>query len=501
MALAVSLLPPVLATCCAPPGRTGLGTVWFVNDFSQYESAMRQGTERADWLVRDPFTAEPHGPAFMFPLYVGLGKLATILSVPPMGLERLAEVVARTLFLISLWRFCATFTGSRAAARAAFLLALFGSGLGFAVTLVGQAVGVGPLYGGSFSYETSTFGLLFAAPHVPLAMAVTLELARWLVPGRRPSPSALVSAALLGAGLALLHPFHEPVLLGALLVAGLVWWRTGTGPGTLLAGLAASAASLPVLLPTAATFTLDPFWSATYGQQNLLPSPAPHELFVDVGVTLALAIGAVWLTRGRGVPFGLGIWLLLGLVGMYLPVPYQRRLAFGLQPAVAVLAGSALVVWAAALRSRAAAALRLSVAALAAGGSVLIVAAVVGSLLGNAPIPVYRSTTDLDAAAAWLSTQVRPGQVVAAEWDAANYLAARTDGSVFGGHPVATLDPARKRLLVATLFAHVGDDVLARQWGIDWMVFGPDRPDLPRPRSAPAFESGTVSVYRVPEAP
>src|SRR5205823_10828823 len=71
-ALLVSELPRLLAACCAPAGATGLGTAWFVNDFAQYESAMRQGAEQAGWLVRDPFTTEPHAPTFMFPLYVAI---------------------------------------------------------------------------------------------------------------------------------------------------------------------------------------------------------------------------------------------------------------------------------------------------------------------------------------------------------------------------------------------------------------------------------------------
>jgi hypothetical protein len=60
------------------------------------------------------------------------------------------------------------------------------------------------------------FGLLFAAPHVPLAMAATLELARDLLrPRARLSTGWLAKVALLSATVALLHPFHAPVLLGA----------------------------------------------------------------------------------------------------------------------------------------------------------------------------------------------------------------------------------------------------------------------------------------------
>src|SRR2546421_13110288 len=91
MALLIGQLPVILAACCAPQGATGLGTVWFVNDFAQYESAMRQGAEQSGWLIHDPFTAEPHPAAFMFPLYVGVGKLAATLHVSATALERVLE--------------------------------------------------------------------------------------------------------------------------------------------------------------------------------------------------------------------------------------------------------------------------------------------------------------------------------------------------------------------------------------------------------------------------
>src|SRR5258708_7212740 len=96
--------PKILAACCAPAGATGLGTAWFVNDFAQYESAMRQGAEQAGWLVRDPFTAEPHTAAFMFPLYVGIGKLAFMLQLSASAIEHVVEGLARALLVVALWR-------------------------------------------------------------------------------------------------------------------------------------------------------------------------------------------------------------------------------------------------------------------------------------------------------------------------------------------------------------------------------------------------------------
>ena len=506
IAIAVLLgeLPHVVAACCAPSGASGLGTAWFVNDFAQYESAMRQGAEQAGWLVQDPFTAEPHPAAFMFPMYVGIGKLAATLHVPAMAVEHTVEVLARIALVLALWRFSRAFASGKSAARWALLLALFASGFELFAAVLGG-------YSGNWSYELNGFGLLFAAPHVPLAMAATLELARegLLRPrfhfseGQKGHPPFeiplrwLLKMGALSAVVALLHPFHEPVLLGAMFIAGLIYWRSGRGVATLAAAMLAGFAALPVLWPTIATFSFQPFWGLTYTSQNLLPSPAPHQLLVDLGPTLVLAIAGAAMFRGRVAPFGLVLWLLLALIAMYLPVPYQRRLSFGIQPTVAVLAANALMAASGRLSQRRASILRLGTVALAASSTVLILVSVVASSFRNAPLPVYRSTTDLDAAATWLATEAGPSDIILADWDASNYLAARTPARVFGGHPVATLDPDEKRFAMAAVFAHSSSLVVARGLGAQWLVYGPDEAALPAPAD-PAFQSGAVRVYRLP---
>ena len=536
IALLVSELPRFIAVCCAPPGATGLGTAWFVNDFAQYESAMRQGAEQPGWLIHDPFTAEPHQPAFMFPLYVGIGKLSAALQVPSAATEQVVEVVARVLLVLALWRFCRAFARGRLAARWGCGLALFASGFElFALPFGG--------YTGNWSYELNGFGLLFAAPHVPLAMAATLEMARdglrpsrarrprwlsrtplttglslarpptwlsrtplpmwlsltprpaWL--SRTPLPTALLKVALLSAVVSLLHPFHAPVLLGAMGLAGLVSWRIGRGIGQFASAIVAAAAALPILLPTVLTFSFDPFWVTTYTSQNLLPSPAPHELLVDLGATLLLALGGVAVLRGRVARFGLVLWLLLALIAMYLPVPYQRRLAFGVQPILAVLAANFLAVAAANLSNQGARIFKQVVVGVAASSTVVVLVSMLASGIRNAPLPIYRSTTDLDAAANWLESQASPGQVILADWEAANYLAPRTLARVYGGHPVATLHPDQKEFAVDSMFAHPDSLAVARTLGGDWLVYGPAEAQLSGPGVAPVFQSGAVRVYAV----
>src|SRR5262249_49180204 len=155
----------------------------------------------------------------------------------------------------------------------------------------------------------------------------------------RSSLLRVLYAAVLSAAIALLHPFHLPVLLLAMFLTGALAASTSVltpsrtairAPGPRNASTrftaaralcanqaippAALLAALPILLPTVLTFALDPFWSATYGLQNKLPSPAPHELFVDLGWTLVLALLAVLILRGRAAPSGLLLWLMVAVV-------------------------------------------------------------------------------------------------------------------------------------------------------------------------------------------
>ena len=75
-------------------------------------------------------------------------------------------------------------------------------------------------------------------------------------------------------------------------------------------------------------------------------------------------------------------------------------------------------------------------------------------------------------------------------------LAPRTSARVFGGHPVATLQAASKEFVTKTVFAHASSLLLARELGVQWLVYGPDEANLTSP-AGPAFQSGVVRVYRV----
>src|SRR5690349_11296875 len=100
--LLLCALPYLVAAAFGPPDLARLGTFWFVRDFSQYQAAMREGASGASWLIHDRFTAEPHQPVLMYPLYVGLGKLAALLHVSDLAVFAAAEWLGRVGLLAAI---------------------------------------------------------------------------------------------------------------------------------------------------------------------------------------------------------------------------------------------------------------------------------------------------------------------------------------------------------------------------------------------------------------
>ena len=156
------------------------GMFWGVNDTSQYYSAMRQGVASTSWLIYDRFTQEPHAPALLYPLYVGLGKLAWLFGA---GIEATflnASTVGRLALLVAIWYFTRLISDDPKLHRMGLVLVVFGSGLSSVLAVVEQVSGLTmPLAGRELNDpEFSTFLVLFTAPHLMFGLALLLTAIR-----------------------------------------------------------------------------------------------------------------------------------------------------------------------------------------------------------------------------------------------------------------------------------------------------------------------------------
>ncbi|HYY88365.1 MAG TPA: hypothetical protein VFA49_06205 [Chloroflexota bacterium] len=510
-------LPYLVAAAFGPPDLDRLGTFWFVRDFSQYEAAMREGAATGGWLIHDHFTAEPHEPVLMYPLYVGLGKLAAALRVSELAVFGAAEWLGRTSLLLGVHAFTATFLTEQRARRLSVLVATATLGLTVwiaPVRALADAAGARVLADVLPStinvyLEMSTFGVFLSAPHLMLGLALTLLCAPVFL---RAAKGRLIWLAVLGcviAVLSLVHPFNLPVLASVLMLAAL-----GSGRQAWPAAAVVVAAAAPMALYNLLLFQADPFWSGTYGLQNTMPAPAPWMLPIDFGLVL-LAAPLAWSSVRRWPANEqrlIALWIGLGLVWLYAPVPYQRRFAFGVQPALAVLAAVGLLratTWMAE-RGWPRAARRLVNHGFVLAGlatSIVVYVSLIASAARNAPAEVYLWTRPEADAARWLSSHSTSADVVLASTPFANPLVGVIDGRVVHGHIVATRDSASKQAQVRQFYAAETTPTqrsqILRQSGATLVALGPHERALgavdfgDQPELQPIYDQAGVAWFRV----
>jgi len=498
------------------------GMLWSSHDFSQYAAAMREGAATASWLIHDHLTAEPHAPAFMYPLYVGLGKLAGLLHLDLQAVYHGAEIVARVILLVAIYRFCAAVFSDIGERRLAFTLIVFSSGLAFWVLLFQIALPIDGIRGLPLTLEHSrpevnTFLVFFTAPHLMLSLAFLFiaaggYLASWTRPVPRPAASTL--GAVLGLGLT--NPFGLVTLCVVLVGHLAAMWLRGHHPPrrSWLSAALAMLVAAPFLVYNLLVFGGDPFWGVVYGTQNVIPTPpAP---FLAMGFAPVLALAALGLPGFLREP-GPGRWLVvvwialsLALICIPTTVGFQRRFVFGVQPMLGLVATIGLMaVWRWARRDdtpcrafgrrmgRHLVMVTLFSSTVCFYGILLTIvarpAAVAGH--GSAFQPVA-----LEAAGQWLVTAMGPDDVVLADAPTGNYLAGLTPGRVFVGHPIGTLGHDEKRQATWRFYLGKDDDAghgfLAAN-NIRYVVYGPHERALGA--APPGVTPALRSVYETPE--
>ena len=462
--LALMAVPYGFALFRPPDGFVLARTLYYGNDLSQYLAAMGDGRASSSWLIQDHLTSEPHSPALMYPLYVAAGKLAGLLGVDSLWVFSACVVLSAGALVFAGYAFAATFLDSVRERRMALLFLLFASGLGIWVAAVTATdAPAPPLKLSAFDRaEVLTFLLPFGPPHLPLAMASLLVAGRALATWSWGGPAGrLVVISLAVLGVALSNPFSLASLVAVSAGHAVVRWvRSARLPRReAAAAVLVAAVSAPVMADAVLTFGLDPFWAATYGRQNLTGSPPPWVLGIDLGVLVPLAlVGALWGPGRRESRLFLAVWTLTLLAMMYVPVPFQRRFAFGLQPAIAVLAALGLeaiagflrrartrVVWRSAFLGLTC---TLAFAGTALGFANLGVAGFGGGGLGKT---VFEPLDSFEAAD-WLALHSRQEDVVLSSLETGNFLAGRIRGRVVLGHHAGTLDASRKEDLVRSFF-------------------------------------------------
>jgi hypothetical protein len=447
-------LPYVAAWITTPEGQHFTGLVFNPQDGNSYIAKMRQGLE-GSWVFRLPYTPERQDGAPVYLFYLFLGHVARWTRLPLIALYHAARVIGGAAMLVTLYVLAARLSDDPDDRRAMFLLVALGSGLGWLVVFFG--------YQSADLWVPEAFPVyaLLANAHFPLAMGLMVLIAdcglriadckmqdarcKWRE--WRCGLGMAVAATVLGA----IQPFGLVAVfggLGVMLVAQAareqaILWRAAIW--VVVAGVVA----LPYPLYMLWAIRSDPVLSV-WSAQNVTDSPPLWDWALSYGLVLVLAMpGAVSaVRRGRDVDWLLLGWVGVTLVGMYLPLPLQRRLSLGLGVPLGLWAGMG---WWRAVRPRIKARRRgLMQGLIVAFCALTPIFLVVGHLVVASD--AYLSGGEW-AVLRWLREEGEPDAVVLSSARMGLYVPAWAGQPVVYGHPFETVNAEERKAQVGAFWA------------------------------------------------
>ena len=511
--LVASTLPYLVAWAAAPEGAHFTGLLFNPQDGHSYLAKMRQGLA-GTWRFRLAFTPEAHPGVHIYLYYLLLGHLARWTSLGLIPVYHAARMAGGAVMLAAIYTLASRTSDSVGERRTMFLLAALGSGLGW---LVGA---LGVVSSDLWVPEAFPIYALLANAHFPLSIGLMVWIANCSLetlcvkrPIWKPGLTMAGLAVLLGA----VQPFGLVAALGgagAMIGAQVVReravaWRSVAW----LAGAGALALPYPLYMQWA--IRSNPVLSM-WDAQNTTLSPPVWDWAISYGLLLALAVpGAVSAARGRSRAG----WLLLGwvgvtFVGMYLPLPLQRRLSLGLGVPVGLLAGMGWWRWMRRLihvRRRAIA--RVVTVAFCALTPLFLVSMTLLAAMAGEP-RFYLNDAEWNALA-WLRDDGNPESVVLCAPQMGSFVPAWAGQPVVYGHPFETVDAERREAQVVAYYA--GDmnqqerERFLQSSRVGYVLVGPREIEaagcaagvescgllVEAPRGKLAFESGDVRVYEV----
>ena len=470
--LAASTLPYLYASIASGEGLVFGGFLFNPIDGNTYLAKMQQGFSGA-WQFVLPYTAAKSSGSFLFIYYLFLGHLARVLGSPLLWIYHLARLIGSGVLLAGLYRFTRCSLGDTPAARLAFLLAAFGSGIGaFALF----ALPAGKFTADFWVAEAYPFLSALAAPHFSLGFGLLLFL---LAPPleRSAQPAAWRSQALrtilLSFLLAMISPFGIIVA-----VVGLVWpagkaifpfhrrslysilnermpW-VALGGGSWLAYYQWAAWRDPLL--------------AGWNSQNLTPTPPLWDLALSFSPLILLALPGALQAMRRDNP-GLqrvAAWFLLGMMLLYVPVGLQRRFMLGLFAPVTVLG-----VW---FLSKIISQPRrfwlagIALLALIIPTNLVLLLSFLGAIRTH-DLRIYHTQGEAQAYA-WIAEETQPDSLILAAPETGLRLPAYTGRRVIYGHPFETVNATQEEAAVIAFFTDPNAAFLAER-NVDFIFYGP----------------------------
>jgi hypothetical protein len=466
---------------------------------------MRQGAD-GSWLFLLPYAPEPGPSTLLYTYHLFLGHVSELSGLSLLSTYHLARIAASILLFILTFAFIDHVFQGRRVKWFAFLLTLFGSGLGW----------LGLVFGVQASDlmipESIPFLMAYTNAHFPLAGAALLGSVM-AITNERDLRLRTLSAFICGLILVNVLPFSI-ISLAAVLLSWIVWeiiregkphdpksiWRIHRN--RLLPFLGLIIGVTPWMLYDVWLALNHPVISV-WVAQNQTPSPPLLNYVLGFGLILILAIFAALKTDLASKTMGrlLITWVIVNGVLLYAPFGLQRRLTLGLFFPLAAMAAYSLESW---MGERGLNRIVLILIFVLSVPSNLVVMGAGLSEVSQKQSTLLHSTSELEVYE-WFSTHASPESLVLAAPEIGNRLPAYADIRVLYGHPFETPNAEEQEQKVLALYRWVGRadegfDLLV-EYGVDYVIYGRAERFLGEPTWLDllpiVFQRGDVEILEV----
>ncbi|MGV3723975.1 MAG: hypothetical protein ACO1SX_24030 [Actinomycetota bacterium] len=342
-------LPYLIAWWYLPLASVFPWTMFNSDDHGVYFAWMRQAAD-GQLLFRNLFTIEPQRGIYLQTYFLTLGQLARLPGIDVPVAYHIGRVVFGIITLALVYRMAAFFTADVFARRCIFWTTALSAGFGW-LFWFDREIQRGPI--DVWQSEAVTFASLYVNGLFAVSLALMLGLIACMLQAEEKGWRWAVGAGVCGLLLGNIHSY-DVIQLTAIWVAYLAlrWIVSRKFPRRELGyALIAAAIAAPSVAHMAWLYLTEPIFKARADTPTL--TPPIRQYLLGYGLLFPLAAVGVWRLwpRLKAEPGGDALslrhllpiaWAVTGMLVIYLPFAFQRKLIMGEHLALSALAGAGL---------------------------------------------------------------------------------------------------------------------------------------------------------------
>jgi hypothetical protein len=476
--------------------------------------AWAQQAAHGAWLFKIKYTALPHSPFLFHPFFLLCGWISALLSCDVAIVFWIAKAIGAGVFLITFYRYVDYLGLSRFQATVASILVGISSGFGAFFALVGwvtpSALGPSDLW----MPEVSIFSSLSWNPLFAFSLIFMLLAVYWLDRGTGEKRMRDLWLSGLATGvMTLIHPYALPLLFALAAAVALIRHKLKATPYL----LRYFAAALPFAIYLALVSKLNPL-VAKHTVLGVMPSPPLIMHVLGFGLPLLLCLGGLIVAPQTLLKrYGqLILWFLLSLGLAYAPFWFQRKLIFGAQIPLCILAAIAfealLTKWAPVHRRWFALGTAVILLPMAAATPLYLTIKQRAEVKANAQ-EAYLLSDEVMEGLTVLKQQSKPNDVVFASPHSSRLIAALSGNTTVWGHWAMAVDRKERMSWFQNLFTIVSDQNRSEEfWSNDIQFIFADGELKQGVEQSPfgwgpiirdarkIFQNGSVVIYQRPQS-